>query len=79
MFVTVVAFVCHMIGATPVCVEEIVTDSTLTDGLTFQGCLMGGQAPLAAWKAQHPIYRNDAYTIERYMCVQGHYEPRGRA
>lgn len=79
MFVTVVALVCHMLGNVPICQEEIVTDSSLTEGLTFQACLMSGQAPLAAWKAAHPIYRKDGYTIERYMCVQGHYEPRGRA
>jgi hypothetical protein len=79
VFVTVVAILCHMLAGNPVCQEEIVTDSNLTNGLTFMDCTAGAQAPLAKWKSEHPVYRSDAYTIEAYKCVPGHYEPRGRA
>lgn len=79
MFVTVVAVLCSLLAGAQVCQEEIVTTSDLTEGLTFQGCMAGAQAPLAKWKSEHPIYRSDAYRIERYKCVQGHYELRGRA
>jgi hypothetical protein len=76
MFVTVVVIMCSMAG---LCQEEIVTDSNMTEGLTVMSCMTGAQAPLAKWKAEHPVYRNDDYRIVSYKCVQGHYEPKGRA
>jgi hypothetical protein len=79
MFVTVVAVLCHLLVGNSICEEQIVTDSNLTSGLTFMDCMAGAQAPLAKWKGEHPIYRSDAYRIERYKCVPGHYELRGRA
>lgn len=79
VFVTVVAVLCHLLGNEPVCLEEIVTDSTMTEGLTFMDCMSGAQAPLAKWKTEHPIYRNERWFIQRYKCVPGHYEIKGRA
>lgn len=81
MFVTVAAILCHMLAnvPSPVCEEVIVTDSALTEGLTFMDCMAGAQAPLAKWKSEHPIYHTEKYRIERYKCVPGRYEIRGRA
>lgn len=81
MFVTVAAILCHMLAnvPSPVCEEVIVTDSALTEGLTFIGCVSGGQAPIALWKSEHPIYRSDKYWISKYRCAPGHYEVGGRA
>jgi hypothetical protein len=79
MFVTVVAVLCHLGGvATGSCIEEIVTDSNLTPDITLQQCMVGAQAPLAKWMSEHPIYHAN-WRIERYKCVPGHYEIKGRA
>lgn len=75
MFVTVVAILCTLQSF---CVEEIVTDSNLTEGLSFQPCLSGAQAPFAKWKDEHPVYRAERYRISGWKCVPGHYELRGR-
>jgi hypothetical protein len=75
MLVTIVATLCSLAG---LCVEEIVTDSTLEPQLTFQSCLSGAQAPLAKWKGEHPIYRSERYRIAGWKCVPGRYELRGR-
>lgn len=81
MFVTVVAVMCHMLAGVPepVCQEEIVTDSSMSQELNFFECMSRGQAPLAKWKDEHPIYRSDAWKIQRYKCVPGHYEIKGSA
>lgn len=71
MFVTVVAVLCHFSAHD--CTEVVVTSSNLDAGITFQGCLTGGQAGLAQWKGAHPIYRSDDWHIERYNCVAGLY------
>ncbi|MDR3465601.1 MAG: hypothetical protein P4M07_06625 [Xanthobacteraceae bacterium] len=76
MFVTVVAVLCSM---GKVCVEEIVTDSSLDTRVTFQSCMIGGQAGLAQWKGEHPVYRSEDWHIERYKCVPGHYEVKVKA
>ena len=79
MFVTVVAVLCHLGGpAAGSCVEEIVTDSNMTPDITFQECMKGAQAPLAKWMGEHPLYHSN-WRIERYKCVPGHYEIKGRA
>ncbi len=79
MFVTVVAVLCHLgVTAAGSCVEEIVTDSNLTPEITFQQCAVGAQAPLAKWMSEHPIYHSH-WRLERYKCVPGHYEIKGRA
>lgn len=71
MFVTIIAVVCHLTSTD--CNEEIVTSSALDADVNFQACLVGGQAGLARWKEQHPIYRSEAWYIERYKCVPGDY------
>jgi hypothetical protein len=49
MFVTVVAVLCHLGGpAAGSCVEEIVTDSSMTPDITFYECMKWAQAPLSA-------------------------------
>lgn len=76
MFVTVVAVLCHLSAND--CTEVVVTNSNLDDGITFQGCLTGGQAGLAQWKGSHPIYRSDDWHIKRYKCVAGLYVARAK-
>ena len=76
MFVTVVAVLCHL-GSTD-CVEQVVTNSSQDRTLTLQGCAIGGQAALAKWKEEHPIYRSKAWRIVRYKCVPGIYTARAR-
>jgi hypothetical protein len=76
MFVTVVAVLCQISGIG--CVEEIVTDSNLTPDITFHECVQGAQAPLAKWMTEHPIYHAN-WRLDRYKCVPGHYEIKGRA
>jgi hypothetical protein len=72
MFVTVIAVLCHLSSTD--CIEEIVTSSALDGRVTFQSCLFGGQAGLAKWKDEHPIYRSEAWHIQRYKCVPGDYK-----
>jgi len=79
MFVTVVAVLCSLSGASPGnCVEEIVTDSNMTPELTLMQCAVGAQAPLAKWMSEHPIYHAN-WRLERYKCVPGHYEKKSGA
>lgn len=75
MFTTVVAVLCSLIS--PVCVEEIVTDSSLDEHVDFMSCMMIGQAPIADWMAHHPIYHAN-WRLDRYKCAPGHYEIKGR-
>lgn len=80
MFVTVVAVMCHLLlSGVEACEETIVTDSAQTEGLTFMDCMAGAQAPLAEWKSAHHTYAASEWRIDRYRCVAGHYEIRGRA
>lgn len=79
MFATVVAVLCHIAGpAAGACVEEIVTDTDLDPAVTFQGCLISGQAGIAKWMSEHPIYRA-GWRLSAYKCAPGHYEIHGRA
>jgi hypothetical protein len=50
----------------------------MTEGLTWQGCLLA-PPPLAKWKSEHPIYNKPEWYIEKWRCTPGHYEPAGRA
>jgi hypothetical protein len=77
MFVTVVAVLCHVTA--DVCNEEIVTSSSLDSMVTFRSCMITGQANLAKWKGEHPIYRSEAWRIERYKCVPGQYVTKPRS
>ncbi|MDN5001275.1 hypothetical protein ACFQZO_10305 [Bradyrhizobium sp. GCM10027634] len=72
MFVTVVAVLCRL--SSTECINEIVTSSTLDNAVTFQSCMINGQAALAKWKDEHPIYHSEAWRIERYKCVPGEYK-----
>ncbi|MGL9622897.1 hypothetical protein QRQ56_33470 [Bradyrhizobium sp. U531] len=72
MFVTIIAVLCQLTSAD--CIDEIVSSSALDSTLTFQSCIMNGQAGLAHWKEAHPIYRSDAWRIQRYKCVPGDYK-----
>ena len=74
MFVTLVAILCN---TSSLCVEEIVTDSSLSD-ITWQECQIHGQIGIMNWMASDPRYRVN-WTVESYKCVPGHYEIRGRA
>lgn len=91
MFVTVVAVLCHLI--TPAAtiaperdctaeeskIVEVVTDSEKDpDHVDLMACQLG-QAALAKWKGEHPIYGKNGWRIGRVMCVPGHYEVPGRA
>lgn len=90
MFVTVVAVLCHLVSARATIapdrdctaeearVEEIVTDSSMDDTLTFQGCMIG-QPQVAKWKTEHPIYARSGWRIARIKCAPGRYEIRGQA
>jgi hypothetical protein len=78
MFVTLIAVLCHTLaGVSGICVEEIVTDSSLSD-ITFQQCMIQGQIGIAKWMSEHPIYHAN-WSLERYKCAPGHYELHGRA
>lgn len=72
MFVTVIAVLCHLTSTD--CVEEVVTNSALDSRVAFQSCAIGGQAALSKWKEEHPIYRSEAWHIQRYKCVPGDYK-----
>ncbi|WP_369721851.1 hypothetical protein AB8Z38_33610 [Bradyrhizobium sp. LLZ17] len=72
MFVTVVAVLCHL--SSTACIEEIVTSSALDSAVTFQSCAIGGQAGLAKWKEDHPVYRSESWHIQHYKCVPGDYK-----
>ena len=72
MFVTIVAVLCHM--ASTDCIEEIVTSSALDSAVTFQSCVVRGQAGLAKWKEDHPVYRSETWRVQRYKCVPGDYK-----
>lgn len=77
MFVTLVAVLCNTLAGPPLCLEEIVTD-TSQSGITFQACQLQGQIGIAKWMSESQSYRAN-WRLERYKCVPGHYELRGRA
>ena len=72
MFITMIAVLCRLTSTD--CVETVVTSSALDSGLTFQSCLLNGQAGLAKWKEEHPIYHSEDWHIQRYKCVPGDYK-----
>jgi len=83
MQITVVALMCHTLGATitqsvhtvpePTCREEIVAKQDMT----MQACLLS-QPALADWK-EKSIYRGVQWKIARIKCVPGDYVPKDRA
>jgi hypothetical protein len=82
MQITVVAVICHSLGAIlpesvgtvaePVCREVIV----VKQDMAMQACLLS-QAALAAWKEQS-IFRGAQWTIAQIKCVPGDYVPKDR-
>lgn len=85
MFVTVVVVMCKLLTAqatilpdrdcTPeeMGIEEIVVDSDIQPELTFFDCLHG-EAKIAKWIGEHPIYHSPRWRLGRTRCVPGHYE-----
>jgi hypothetical protein len=75
MQITVVAVMCHALGAIsqPVCREEIV----VKDDMPMQACFLS-QPALAEWK-EHSIFRGEQWKIGRIKCVPGDYAPKDRA
>lgn len=76
MFVTVVAVLCQISAHD--CREIVITNSSFDSAVTFQSCLIGGQAGLAQWKGAHPVYRSDEWYIDGYKCVAGPYFARAK-
>jgi hypothetical protein len=76
MFVTLIAIFCNVLSGPRLCVEELITDSSLSD-ITFQSCQIQGQIGISKWMAESVTYRAH-WTLERYRCLPGHYEVRGR-
>jgi hypothetical protein len=82
MLITVVAVMCHTLGAItpqsvdtlpdPLCREVIV----IKDELSMQSCMLS-QPALADWK-ELSIYRGDQWWISRVKCVPGDYVPKER-
>lgn len=73
MQITVVALMCHTLGAIsqPVCCEEIV----IKDDMPMQACFLS-QPALVEWK-EKSIYRGGQWTIGRIKCVPGDYILKG--
>jgi len=90
MFVTVAVVLCKLVVAHPTIapdrdctaeemkIVEVVTDSSKEEHLDFMSCQLG-QAPLAKWKSDNPLYFKPSWRIARILCVPGKYEPPGRA
>jgi hypothetical protein len=82
MQITVVAVMCHTLGAfvpesvgtapDPVCREVIV----IQDEMPMQACMLS-QPALADWK-ERSIFRGDQWLISRIKCVPGDYVPKER-
>ena len=82
MQITVVAVMCHTIGAFvaesgstapgPICREVIV----IKNDMPMQACMLS-QPALAEWK-DRSMYRGDQWWISRIKCVPGDYVPKER-
>ena len=72
MQITVVAVMCHALGAIsqPVCREEIV----VKDDMPMQACFLS-QPVLAEWK-EHSMFRGEQWTVGGIKCVPGDYAKR---
>jgi hypothetical protein len=80
MQITVVAVMCHTIGAVapqsvgtlpdPVCREVIV----IQNDMPMQACILS-QPALADWK-ERSIYRGEQWRVSRIKCVPGDYVPK---
>ncbi len=82
MQITVVAVMCHTIGAVtpqsvgtlpdPVCREVVV----IQNDMPMQACMLS-QPALADWK-ERSIYRGEQWRVSRIKCVPGDYVPKQR-
>ena len=82
MQITVVAVMCHTLGAVvaqsigtqdqPYCREVVV----IRQDMPMQACMLS-QPALADWKA-NSIYKSVSWRIERIKCVPGGYVPKER-
>jgi hypothetical protein len=82
MQITVVAVMCHTIGATLAQSVNTLPDSlcreviVIKNDMPMQTCMLS-QAALADWK-ERPIFRGDQWWISRIKCVPGDYVPKER-
>lgn len=77
MFVTLIAVLCNTLPGPRLCVEEVVTDSSISE-ITFMSCQVQGQIGIAQWMSESLKYR-EHWMLDRYKCVTGKYQPKGRA
>ena len=49
----IIATLCVL--GSPVCIDEIVTDTSIDAGITWQSCQIGAQAGIADWMSKHPL------------------------
>jgi hypothetical protein len=80
--ITVVAVMCHTIGAVspqsvgtlpdPICREVIV----IQNDMPMQACMLS-QPALADWK-ERSIYRGEQWRVSRIKCLPGDYVPKER-
>lgn len=85
MFTTVVVVLCKLVVAHATIApdrdctaeemrnEEIVTDSSMDDKVTFQSCMIHGQLGVAEWMGKHPTYARPGWRVGRVKCVPGRY------
>lgn len=71
-FITVLATLCHLTAAgVEGCVQEIITDNTMDATVTMQSCMMG-EAYIAKWMGEHPIYHPDkGWRLAKWGCRIG--------
>jgi hypothetical protein len=82
MQITVVAVMCHTLGAITSQSVDTLPDRlcrdviVIKDEMPMQSCMLS-QAALADWK-ERSIYRGEQWLISRIKCVPGDYVPKER-
>jgi hypothetical protein len=82
MQITVVAVLCHALGAITSQLVDTLPDRlcreviAIKDEMPMQSCVLS-QAALADWK-ERSIYRGEQWVISRIRCVPGDYAPKER-
>lgn len=68
--ITVVALMCHMLGAIPepVCFETVVAKVEMG----MMECQVGAQVAVADWKA-NSIYAGEQWSVQRIICAPKNY------
>lgn len=69
--ITVVAMMCHIVIALPLCHEVIV----IRKEMSVQQCLIS-HSSIDEWKKRSVIYRNKEWKILEVMCQAGSYQLR---